>query len=107
MLAFFVQDICHLVIAILSFQGESDTGSDDDIQIDSVTRIAPIVALYAGKEDMLSKVEEMVRVTQNNDVPVAYALAAARVCPTTSLILCIIHHDMPTWDIGASHPHCL
>lgn len=28
---------------------------------------------------MLSKVEEMVRVTQNNDIPVAFALVAARV----------------------------
>jgi len=59
--------------------GESETGSDNDIQIDAVTRIAPVVALYAGRKDMLNKVEEMIRVTQNNDIPVAFALAAARI----------------------------
>ena len=65
----------HLLFSI----GEDETGSDDDIQIDAVTRIAPVVALYAGRRDMLIKVEEMIRVTQNNDIPVAFALAAARV----------------------------
>ena len=64
---------------LLFLIGESETGSDNDIQIDAVTRIAPVVALYAGRKDMLNKVEEMIRVTQNNDIPVAFALAAARV----------------------------
>eukprot|EP00112_Aurelia_sp_Birch-Aquarium-sp1_P019847 Seg5.3 transcript_id=Seg5.3/GoldUCD/mRNA.D3Y31 product="Crystallin J1C" protein_id=Seg5.3/GoldUCD/D3Y31 len=60
-------------------EGGEETGSQEDTQIDSVTRIAPIVALYAGKKEMLSKVEQMVRVTQNNDIPVAFAQAAARI----------------------------
>lgn len=40
--------------------------------------MAPIVAFYAGKPDMLEKVELATRVTQNNDACVAETLAAAR-----------------------------
>uniref|UniRef100_A0A8C7N8Q7 Selenoprotein J n=1 Tax=Oncorhynchus kisutch TaxID=8019 RepID=A0A8C7N8Q7_ONCKI len=50
-----------------------------DFQPDGIAKLAPIVALYAGKPDMLEKVEEAVRVTQNNDACVAETLAAARI----------------------------
>lgn len=53
-------------------------GSSTDEQIDGVTKIAPIVALHAGKPDMLDRVEEVVRVLQDFDIAVACALAAAR-----------------------------
>ncbi|XP_028290474.1 crystallin J1A-like [Gouania willdenowi] len=58
--------------------GKEETGCDVDCQMDGVTKLAPVVALYAGKPEMLEKVEEAMRVTQNNDMCVAVTLAAAR-----------------------------
>uniref|UniRef100_A0A3B3YAK8 Selenoprotein J n=1 Tax=Poecilia mexicana TaxID=48701 RepID=A0A3B3YAK8_9TELE len=49
-----------------------------DCQIDGIAKLAPIVAFYAGQPDMLEKVEQAIRVTQNNDECVAETLAAAR-----------------------------
>ncbi|PWA25037.1 hypothetical protein CCH79_00016017 [Gambusia affinis] len=46
--------------------------------IDGVTKLAPVVAMFAGRPKMLEKVESAVRVTQNNDMCVAVTLAAAR-----------------------------
>ena len=54
------------------------TGSDSDDQMDGVTRLAPIVALYAGRPDMLDRVEEACRIMQNSDFTVTCVLAAAR-----------------------------
>uniref|UniRef100_A0A8C7M1N1 Selenoprotein J n=2 Tax=Oncorhynchus mykiss TaxID=8022 RepID=A0A8C7M1N1_ONCMY len=59
--------------------GKEETGCETDFQPDGIAKLAPIVALYAGKPDMLEKVEEAVRVTQNNDACVAETLAAARI----------------------------
>ena len=53
-------------------------GCENDCQIDGIAKMAPIVAFYAGKPDMLEKVEQAVRVTQNNDACVTETLAAAR-----------------------------
>ncbi|KAJ0059857.1 hypothetical protein NL108_014119, partial [Boleophthalmus pectinirostris] len=59
--------------------GKKETGSETDCQIDSVTKLAPLVAMFAGRPEMLDKVETAVRVTQNNDECVAVTLAAARI----------------------------
>uniref|UniRef100_A0AAV2L8T7 Uncharacterized protein n=1 Tax=Knipowitschia caucasica TaxID=637954 RepID=A0AAV2L8T7_KNICA len=59
--------------------GKDETGSETDCQMDGVTKLAPIVALFAGRREMLDKVETAVRVTQNNDTCVAVTLAAARI----------------------------
>lgn len=56
----------------------STSGCEDDCQIDGIAKLAPVVAFYAGKPEMLEKVEDAVRVTQNNDACVAETLAAAR-----------------------------
>ncbi|MEQ2202849.1 hypothetical protein XENOCAPTIV_017878 [Xenoophorus captivus] len=53
-------------------------GCDMDCQIDGVTKLAPVVAMFAGRPEMLEKVESAIRVTQNNDMCVAVTLAAAR-----------------------------
>lgn len=58
--------------------GKEETGCDTDFQIDGIAKLAPIVAFYAGKPNMLEKVEDAVRVTQNSDDCVAVTLAAAR-----------------------------
>lgn len=58
--------------------GKKETGCINDEQIDGITKLAPVVALYAGKPEMLEKVEEAIRVTQNSDTCVAETLAAAR-----------------------------
>lgn len=49
-----------------------------DCQMDGVTKLAPVVAMYAGRPEMLEKVELAMRVTQNNDMCAAVTLAAAR-----------------------------
>lgn len=46
--------------------------------MDGVTKLAPVVAMYAGRPEMLEKVEKAIRVTQNNDMCVTVTLAAAR-----------------------------
>ncbi len=46
--------------------------------MDGVAKIAPVVAMYAGRDDMLEKVEQVVRATQESDFIVVVALAAAR-----------------------------
>lgn len=43
-----------------------------------MAKLAPIVACYAGKPEMLERVEEAIRVTQNDDMCVAVTLSAAR-----------------------------
>ncbi|KAI1891433.1 hypothetical protein AGOR_G00143770 [Albula goreensis] len=58
--------------------GKTETGCDIDNQIDGIAKLAPIVAMYAGTQEMLERVEEATRVTQNNDMCVAETLAAAR-----------------------------
>ncbi|KAJ4925261.1 hypothetical protein JOQ06_017996 [Pogonophryne albipinna] len=58
--------------------GKEETGCDVDCQMDGVTKLAPVVAMYAGRPEMLEKVEKAIRVTQNNDMCVAVTLAAAR-----------------------------
>ena len=53
-------------------------GSETDQQMDCILRMVPVVALYAGRSDMLDKVEEVIRQTQDNDTCLAVGLAAAR-----------------------------
>ncbi|KAG7275792.1 hypothetical protein CRUP_038272 [Coryphaenoides rupestris] len=53
-------------------------GCEVDCQMDSVTKIAPVVAMFAGRPQMLEKVEAAMRVTQNSDMCIAITLAAAR-----------------------------
>ena len=53
-------------------------GGENDDQVDCVLRMIPVCALYAGRPDMLHKVEQIVRVTHDSDLAVAVALAAAR-----------------------------
>ncbi|CAL8311179.1 unnamed protein product [Merluccius merluccius] len=58
--------------------GKTETGCEVDCQMDGVTKITPVVAMYAGRTQMLEKVETAVRVTQNDNMCVAMTLAAAR-----------------------------
>uniref|UniRef100_A0A3Q2PQU9 Selenoprotein J n=1 Tax=Fundulus heteroclitus TaxID=8078 RepID=A0A3Q2PQU9_FUNHE len=58
--------------------GKEETGCETDCQIDGIAKLAPVVAFYAGQPDMLERVEQGIRVTQNNDECVAETLAAAR-----------------------------
>ena len=40
-------------------------------------KVVPVTCLYAGKPELAAKVEEAIRVHQNNDVAVAFGLAAS------------------------------
>ncbi|KAJ8300030.1 hypothetical protein KUTeg_021549, partial [Tegillarca granosa] len=53
------------------------TGSETDKQIDCILRAIPVTALFAGRSDMVDRVEDVIRITQNNDLCVAVGLAAA------------------------------
>nr|XP_022323163.1 crystallin J1A-like [Crassostrea virginica] len=58
-------------------EGEEITGIEDN-QMDCVVNVVSVVALYAGRPDMLERVEEVVTITQNSDINVAVACTAAR-----------------------------
>lgn len=59
--------------------GKENPGSELDDQIDCVLRMIPACALFAGRPEMLDRVEDVLRVTQDSDMSVAVGLAAARI----------------------------
>lgn len=59
-------------------EDKPSTGSETDAQMDCTLRIVSVVALYAGRPEMLDKAEQVIRSTQNSDTSVAVGLAAAR-----------------------------
>ncbi|KAE8280039.1 Crystallin J1A [Larimichthys crocea] len=79
--------------------GKEETGSDVDCQMDGVTKLAPVVAMYAGRPEMLDKVEKAMRVTQNNDMCVAVTLAAASSHPPGK--------EQLSEDISTAHTCCV
>ncbi|MFW6215131.1 MAG: ADP-ribosylglycohydrolase family protein [Alkalispirochaetaceae bacterium] len=50
----------------------------EDAQMPALAKVAPIVALYAGSEELLERLETAVRATNNSDLAVAYATGLAR-----------------------------
>jgi hypothetical protein len=49
-------------------------------------KIVPVTCMYAGQQSLfLNKVQEIIRVHQNNDIAVAFGIAAARVLETALL----------------------
>lgn len=54
-----------------------DCGSDDH-QVNCLVRLPPIVAAFAGSREMLPAVADAIRVTQNDEIAVAWGCAAAR-----------------------------
>lgn len=53
-------------------------GANDD-QANAIAHMVPVVARFAGADELLDHVAAVVRVTQNTDRAVAFALAAARI----------------------------
>lgn len=53
-----------------------ECGADDD-QAHCYMKVVPVTCLYAGKPELYAKVEEAIRVHQNNDVAVAFGIAAS------------------------------
>lgn len=53
-------------------------GANDD-QDEAITHLIPVVALLAGRSEMLERCADAVRVIQNTDRAVAFGLAAARI----------------------------
>ena len=54
------------------------TGSENNVDMDCVTKVTVVVAMLAGREDMLHQVEEVVRMTHLCDIAITVALTAAR-----------------------------
>jgi ADP-ribosylglycohydrolase len=50
----------------------------EDAQMPALTKVAPIVARYAGDPELMSHLETAVRATNNSDLAVAYAKGLAR-----------------------------
>ncbi|MDO3722759.1 ADP-ribosylglycohydrolase family protein [Marinobacter sp. chi1] len=50
----------------------------DDTQLPAVSKLPPLVACYAGKQDLMAQVDAAVRVTNNSDEAVAWAHCTAR-----------------------------
>ncbi|XP_062584255.1 crystallin J1B-like [Saccostrea cucullata] len=73
-------------------EGAEITGIEDN-QMDCVINMISVVALYAGRPEMLDKVEEIISVTQNSDINVAVAFTAARL-----LEYFILHGKTPGLD---------
>ncbi|XP_028396819.1 crystallin J1A-like [Dendronephthya gigantea] len=78
-----------------------ETGNPDDAQIDGVTKLAPLVAMYAGHPDLLFHVEDVIRMTQDDDMAVVSALTAARIIErcllttnTSDTMLDVVKHVM-------------
>jgi len=61
-----------------------ETGSEDE-QIDAVVKIIPIVALLAGSHDLIQKVEDVIRITQDSDISVGFGLAGAMILESIML----------------------
>jgi len=51
----------------------------NDAQIDCAVKMPPIVALYGGTEELLDRVEQVIRITQNSEEAVGYGMATARI----------------------------
>lgn len=60
----------------------------EDNQMDCVVNMVCVVALYAGRPEMLDRVEEVITVTQNSDINLAVAFTAAR----WGCHSCVVHY---------------
>lgn len=60
-------------------KADAPLGDKEDSQADGAAKIAAVVGLYAGKEELLARVEEAVRLTQNTDEAVEHTLVFARI----------------------------
>jgi len=59
-------------------KGYPDTGTDDE-QVDAILKIIPLVALMAGSEQLIDCVEDVIRITQDNDIAIGFGIASALV----------------------------
>ncbi len=63
---------------LVNYEEKKDKTGADSADVDSMSKVGPLVALYAGDPKLMSYVESTVRVTQDNDIAVKYALAGAK-----------------------------
>lgn len=77
-----------VVFTVYLISNGINIGQPDDSQIDCVTKIAPLVAMFAGHPDLLFHVEDVIRMTQDNDIAVTIGLAAARYNKTQTCSIC-------------------
>ncbi|XP_022098938.1 crystallin J1A-like isoform X2 [Acanthaster planci] len=72
--------ISHSLIAFLANYKENKekTGDTESRDMDGVSKLGPLVALYAGDPKLMECVEAVTRVTQDNDIAVKFTLAGAK-----------------------------
>ncbi|XP_071511473.1 crystallin J1A-like [Diadema antillarum] len=59
--------------------GMEETGSERSKDMHAIIQVVPVAALYAGRPEMLDKVEEAVSVTMTADEAIVHSLVAARI----------------------------
>lgn len=69
-------DDIAMVIRYYTQHRKADIGADDK-QMPAFTKVVPIVARYAGDANLLPRVEQAIRATNNNDTAVAFSLFGA------------------------------
>ncbi len=72
-----IQDAGVLLAETIDQQLLPESGADD-MQLPAVSKLPPLVACYAGQDELMTQVEAAVRVTNHNDDAVAWARCAAR-----------------------------
>ncbi|MCK2149046.1 MULTISPECIES: ADP-ribosylglycohydrolase family protein [Marinobacter] len=72
-----IQEAGVLLAEAIDQQLLPESGADD-MQLPAVSKLPPLVACYAGQDDLMAQVEAAVRVTNHNDDAVAWARCAAR-----------------------------
>lgn len=72
-----IQEAGVLLAQTIDQQLVPESGADD-IQLPAVSKLAPLVALYCGSEELMRVTEAATRVTNHNDEAVAWAKCAAR-----------------------------
>ena len=76
-----------ILIITIKYDPWNLPGSVKDEQVDGCAKIAPVVAMYAGRPEMLEKVEAAVKVTQKPGMAVAAAMVTARLeCSITTYL---------------------
>ena len=76
-----IQDAGVLLAETIDRQLLPESGADDT-QLPAVSKLPPLVACYAGKDELMTQVEAAVRVTNHSDEAVAWAKCAARLLDT-------------------------
>ncbi len=70
--------VAHAFKILEEIQARAGYHGAEDVQMPAISKLPALVARYAGTAELAAKTEAAVRVTNNDDIAVAFGLAAAR-----------------------------